>query len=361
MGTLYKDTLNLGEGQSDSSRAFELEPNSETVKKYRPVLKTMSGKEIFLQFQQTSLDSFATSFYKFAIRSDVGHHFPAWSAFALHHEEWTRVMHASWIRLRLPVLIGFAIAGLISTETTIDASIINSQPITSEQGFDNYTVPGDSLPTGWSAVTTGSSGVYNPFVTPGQPYDATVQPYGFDAQSGPETSYAGFSWAAGYDGTSWSFINTWLLSDSQTLNNGDVVSFWAREQSTASTPNRLEVRLSTNGDSAYIGQSGDPNGVGDFNTLLTSINPTLIADGFPDKWTQFTATVSGLNGPTTGRIGFRYNLSNQELVGGSGGYIGVDTFSINPTVVPEPATIVIYGLGFTGLIYRQLRKRKTLV
>lgn len=51
MGTLYKDTLNLGEGQSDSSRAFELEPNSETVKKYRPVLKTMSGKEIFLQFQ----------------------------------------------------------------------------------------------------------------------------------------------------------------------------------------------------------------------------------------------------------------------------------------------------------------------
>lgn len=77
MGTLYKDTLNLGEGQSDSSRAFELEPNSETVKKYRPVLKTMSGKEIFLQFQQTSLDSFATSFYKIGMRSDIGHHFPA--------------------------------------------------------------------------------------------------------------------------------------------------------------------------------------------------------------------------------------------------------------------------------------------
>ena len=269
-------------------------------------------------------------------------------------------MHASWIRLRLPALIGFAIAGLISTETCIDASIINSQPTASQQGFDTYTVPGDSLPTGWSAVTTGSTGVYNPFVTPGQPYDATVQPYGFDAQSGPATSYAGFSWAAGYDGSSWSFINTWLLSDSQTLNNGDVVSFWAREQSTASTTNRLEVRLSTNGDSAYIGQSGDPNGVGDFSTLLTSINPTLTVDGFPDQWTQFTATVSGLNGPTTGRIGFRYNLSNQELVGGSGGYIGVDTFSINPTVVPEPATIVIYGLGFTGLIFRQWRKRKPL-
>ena len=51
MGTLYKDTLNLGEGQSDSSRAFDLEPNSETVKKYGPVFKTMSGNEIFLHFQ----------------------------------------------------------------------------------------------------------------------------------------------------------------------------------------------------------------------------------------------------------------------------------------------------------------------
>lgn len=51
VGTLYKDTLNLGEGQSDSSRAFDLEPNSETVKKYLPVFKTLSGNEIFLHFQ----------------------------------------------------------------------------------------------------------------------------------------------------------------------------------------------------------------------------------------------------------------------------------------------------------------------
>lgn len=269
-------------------------------------------------------------------------------------------MYKSWIRLPLPALTSLAMVTLISINFRVEASIINSQLDTPQQGFDNYTVPGDPLPSGWSAATTGALGVYNPFVTPGQPYDAADQPYGFDAQSGPATSYAGFSWAAGYDGTSWSFINTWLLSDSQSLQNGDTVSFWAREQSTASIPNRLEVRLSTNGDSSYIGDAGDPNGVGDFNVMLMSINPTLVADGFPDQWTQFTATISGLNGPTTGRIGFRYNLSNQELMGGAGGFIGVDSFSINPTVVPEPATILIYGLGFTGLIYRKLRKRKTL-
>ena len=79
---------------------------------------------------------------------------------------------------------------------------------------------------------------------------------------------------------------------------------------------RLEVRMSTSGASTNVGATN--TSVGDFTNLLLTVNPTLITTGagsYPNTWTQFTATVSGVTGTVTGRFAFRYFVTS----GGPGG------------------------------------------
>ena len=65
--------------------------------------------------------------------------------------------------------------------------------------------------------------------------------------------------------------------------------------------------------------------VGDFTTLLASVNPTLADDGYPRTWTQYTVPVAGL-GPTnvSGCIAFRYFITD---TGNNGETIGIDSVS----------------------------------
>ena len=83
------------------------------------------------------------------------------------------------------------------------------------------------------------------------------------------------------------------------------------------------MRLSTNGASANVG--GTAASVGDFTTLLLTVNPALNG-GYPDSWTLFTATISGLGGPVSGRFAFRYNVADTSV---NADYIGIDTLSVN--------------------------------
>ena len=136
-------------------------------------------------------------------------------------------------------------------------------------------------------------------------------------------------------------ISNWLLTPTLTLNNGDTLSFFTRTVDPASFPDRLEVRLSTNGGSTSVG---------DFTTLLLTINPALSTSGYPSIWTQYTVSLSGLGGPTDGRFAFHYSvpdtLTNAE-------YIGIDTVSVAP--VPAPSTFVLLGSGIASLGF--LRRR----
>lgn len=230
------------------------------------------------------------------------------------------------------------------------------------EGFDTFI--GNTVPTGWGIALTSPSSTDNPqwtqgYIDNGSPANAL----GFDAQAGPVDSYASVSYAAGYNSgtSSWTFINTWLLTPEFFLNDGDTVSFWARQTAFYGSgyPNRMEVRLSTNGASGNVGVNGDPNGVGDFTVLLENINPTLTGTGFPDTWTQYTATISGLGGSNVrGRIGFRYFFSEAELNNGDGGsYIGVDTFETTANLVPEPSSYLLMGLGLATMAYARRRNR----
>lgn len=153
----------------------------------------------------------------------------------------------------------------------------------------------------------------------------------FDAFNGAANSYicANFNSVAGAN-----TISNWLVTPNRTYKNGDVFTFYTRRPNPMPTeyPDRLEVRLSTNGASTNVGTGA--TGVGDFTTLLLSVNPTLVTGVYPVVWTQFTVTISGLPAPTSGRIAFRYFVTNGGPSGLNSDYIGIDNVVYTPYVCP---------------------------
>jgi hypothetical protein len=151
----------------------------------------------------------------------------------------------------------------------------------------------------------------------------------FVSQSGATNSYIG----ANYNNTGGvGTISNWLLTPEVQLNNGTKITFWTRVPTNSQYPDRLEVRLSTSGGSTDVGAS--ETSVGVFTTTLLSINPNLVVGGYPDTWTVYTVTVSGLPAPTTGRFGFRYFVTDGGQTGSNSNYIGIDTF--NYVTLPAP-------------------------
>jgi hypothetical protein len=203
------------------------------------------------------------------------------------------------------------------------------------EGFENITT---LTASGWV-----QNNLSSPVGTTGWIQGDATSP--FVAQNG-----AGFI-AANYQNTAGTEISNWLITPSRTFTNGDVVTFYTRTTTPGGTvyPDRLEVRLSVNGTSSNVGATN--TSVGDFSTLLLSINPTLSTTGYPSVWTQYTITVAGLPAPSTGRMAFRYFVTNGGTTGSNSDYIGIDDFVYTPfgaptapdvtvTSTPHPYTIV---------------------
>ncbi|MBK7944426.1 MAG: T9SS type A sorting domain-containing protein [Flavobacteriales bacterium] len=141
----------------------------------------------------------------------------------------------------------------------------------------------------------------------------------FPANSAPATGYA----AANFNNTTGTnTISNWLFTPQVLLQNGAQFSFYTREVTGNIFPDRLQVRMSTNGASVNAGANA--TSVGDFTTLLLDINPTLVTGVYPQTWTQFTITVSGLGSPVNGRFAFRYFVTNGGPSGANSNYIGID-------------------------------------
>ena len=118
------------------------------------------------------------------------------------------------------------------------------------------------------------------------------------------------------------------------MKNGDTFSFYTRKKSSNSSADRLEVRLSKNGNSTNIGNS--PENTGDFINLLLNINQNLSTNGYPTAWQLYTITISGLTEPTSGRIAFRYFVNNAGIEGKNADYIGID--NVQYTTITCPTT-----------------------
>jgi hypothetical protein len=124
-----------------------------------------------------------------------------------------------------------------------------------------------------------------------------------------------------------SAISNWLLTPPLTLQNDAVMTFSTRTVDTPQFPDRLQVRMSTNGTSTDVGTTAHE--VGDFTTLLLDINPAQTETGYPNVWTQFTVTVSGLGSSTPGRLAFRYFVENGGPFNFNADYIGIDSVSFS--------------------------------
>lgn len=171
----------------------------------------------------------------------------------------------------------------------------------------------------------------------------------FNAYAGATDAYIGANFnSTGSTGT----ISNWLITPNRTFRNGDVVTFYTRKPNGQDFPDRLEVRLSTNGASTNVGTGAAA--FGDFSTLLLSVNPSLVTGVYPQTWTQYTITISGLPAPTSGRAAFRYFVTGAGSLGTNSDYIGIDEFTYTPYVCPtlsmSPASGALPG-GSVGQAY----------
>ncbi len=114
-------------------------------------------------------------------------------------------------------------------------------------------------------------------------------------------------------------ISCWLISPSLPAKNGDQITFYTR--STGLYPERLQVRANYTNQSANVGSSSKE--FGDFTNLLLDINPDYQMD-YPDTWTKYTLTFTGLPSSLTAvRVAFRYMVDDISI---NGDMIGIDQF-----------------------------------
>jgi hypothetical protein len=230
-------------------------------------------------------------------------------------------------RLRSRRWRGTLLAGLLALGVTPVASA-GAADLT--ESFDSWPV------NGWTITNLSSpSGATTWF--PGTPPSAGGP---FVAYNGADSAYA----AANFNSTSGSgTISNWFITPRiSDLTQGDTISFYTRKHDIGiDYPDRLEVRLSTSATSCDPGTS--PTEVGDFTTVLTSINPSLVAGEYPRSWTRYDLTVPAMP-PGSGCLAFRYFVTNGGSIGSNSDYIGLDQVEIRdrPDNV-EPATTIGNG------------------
>jgi hypothetical protein len=196
------------------------------------------------------------------------------------------------------------VAGALAVTTTAPA-----QAASYTEGFE-----GTTTPAGWQVVNLSSP-------IGDQSWSAGEADTDFSAQAGTPNSYFATNYEAGNDVAT---ISDWLITPKQTsLSSTDVFEFWTRTLTNTTYPDRLEVRMSTNG-SCSPGTTAD--GVGDFTTLLGTVNPSLNDVDYPKAWTKYSLALTGLSTTNvSGCVAFRYFVTNGGPNGDNSNYIGIDS------------------------------------
>ncbi|MHB8789570.1 MAG: choice-of-anchor J domain-containing protein [Desulfobulbaceae bacterium] len=205
------------------------------------------------------------------------------------------------------------------------------------QGFDD--VYNDLLAQGWDQIN--HSNPIDETVTDWFQGDETM----FPAQAGAlPDSYI----AANYANTSSpgpGTISNWLITPELNFASVGQVSFWTRTVDPPVFPDRLQVRLSTSGASTDVGIT--ETDVGDFTELLVDINSSLTLVDYPVIWTKYTITSPSLPTSGSGRIAFRYFVTDAGDPNGTNSeYIGIDSVE----VFSKDSYTLTYTAGANGSI-----------
>jgi hypothetical protein len=199
-------------------------------------------------------------------------------------------------------------------------SVANAQQLT--EGFDAAGIPATWLVRNQSAAIGSNVACWNALgASPWLP------------QAGTGHAGANFNCTSGANE-----ISGWLITpDLTNLQNGQQVSFWTRTGTPENFADRLQVRLCLAAICGDPGSTGTLSGdVGLYTTLLNDINPTLVLGVYPTVFTQFTSTLSGLPaGPNTGRIAWRYFVTNGGPLGANSNVISIDTVNVTPVELQE--------------------------
>ncbi len=251
---------------------------------------------------------------------------------------WLRATAAIAVTALIAAMLGLAAAtpAQAAGATTLTEGFADITTLTA-QGWNRQNL---STPVGSASWFQGNTGI-------------------FSSQAGAANSYVG----ANFNNTTGdNTISNWLLTPELSLNNGATFSFWTRTITTSNNPDRLQVRLSTNGSSTDVGIEGVL--AGHFNTVLADINPTLTVGGYPNSWTQHTLTLSAIPAATSGRIGFHYFVTNGGGGGVNSNYIGIDTVSYAaavpaaPAPPPPPATPAPVSQQVAGTVRASIKTKK---
>lgn len=168
----------------------------------------------------------------------------------------------------------------------------------------------------------------------------------FASNSGGPNDYYATNFQAG---TGTADLNTWLVTPTVNITNGAIIKFATRTV-TASTvyPDRLQLRWSAGTGTAVGTTTAAP---GTFTNLILDINPLYstntspgpvsggTVNGYPNTWTVYTTTITGVTGTVVGRFGFRYLVQAGGPTGNNSDYIGLDDVQYT---MPCSATIPSY-------------------
>lgn len=176
----------------------------------------------------------------------------------------------------------------------------------------------------------------------------------FTANSGgPSDYYASNYQIGGNGGAAAADLNAFLITPTVNITNGATLQFATRTTNAGTAtpfPDRMQVRWSAGTGTAVGTTTASP---GTFTNVILDINPLYSTNtssavssgsvnGYPNQWTVYTLTISGVTGTVQGRFAFRYFVQN----GGGGAnsdYIGLDDVQYSlpcaaPSVTVSPST-----------------------
>jgi hypothetical protein len=143
--------------------------------------------------------------------------------------------------------------------------------------------------------------------------DKSGQEYGMTAYS-----YTTYKTEYVFSGASYAPISSWLITPVLSVKNGDKISFYTQAYTPIVYAERLQVLMNKSTSTDV----GGTMSAGSFTTTLFDINSNQVQGGYPEKWTKYEYTFSGISSKMNTRIAFRHYLIGTINARG----IGLDQF-----------------------------------